>query len=176
VFTRALTRYASPRPSLQALGHVAGSRRQCRWSVELGLHAKTHRRRRRHAQDARLPAGLTVHVAHAHEGSQKVFGSDIGAHSAGGQQGSRGTEPMTQTWFITAIGGALIILLPKPVLAAPGSTSSADTVSTRSSSTPMVTPCRTCASQCMPRSLRGSGPAGPSGRYLLREFGGQRDS
>jgi hypothetical protein len=36
------------------------------------------------AENTRLPAGLIVHVAHADEGAQEIFGTDVGAYLSSG--------------------------------------------------------------------------------------------
>ena len=36
------------------------------------------------AENARLPAGLILHVAHADEGAEEIFGTDVGAYLSSG--------------------------------------------------------------------------------------------
>ena len=51
------------------------------------------------AENTRLPAGLILHVAHADEGAQEIFGTDVGAYLASGngavqQDGGRFRQPV----------------------------------------------------------------------------------
>jgi hypothetical protein len=36
------------------------------------------------AENARLPAGLILHVAHADKGAEEIFGTDVGAYLSSG--------------------------------------------------------------------------------------------
>jgi len=36
------------------------------------------------AHNTRLPAGLILHVAHADEGAEEIFGTDVGAYLSSG--------------------------------------------------------------------------------------------
>ncbi len=76
----------SPRPALHA-------------PCGVGLHAKAIDEDVDQPQDALLPTGLVVDVAHADEGPQKVFRADITAHLARRhgaiQQGADGLRVQT---------------------------------------------------------------------------------
>ena len=51
------------------------------------------------AENARLPAGLILHVAHADKGAEEIFGTDVGAYLSSGngaveQDGGRFRQPV----------------------------------------------------------------------------------